>query len=108
MYMHKDYLVDYILYQNGKLFFCPVLPDIQISLSCLKFPTLRPLVLIIREVVRKKVNVELWWNNAVRGNRSSGRRTCLIVTLSTTNPTWNSLRSSPAFRIDSPIQLVVL
>jgi len=47
-----------------------------------------------KKSIKMKINTEPWWNGNDRENRSAGRETCPSATLSTTNLTWNALRSN--------------
>jgi hypothetical protein len=84
MYMHKVYLVDYILYQNVKIFLRSAswYTKIVVLFKGSHASSARP---YYKSSSKIKMDMEHWWNNSGKGSRSSGRRTCLIVTLSTTN-----------------------
>jgi hypothetical protein len=45
----------------------------------------------------RKMSTEHWWNDADRGNKSTGIETCHNVTLSTTDLTWTDLGSKPGY-----------
>lgn len=55
-----------------------------------------------------KVSVECWWNVTDRGDRKTGRETCLNATLSTNNPTWTGQESSPVVLSTGPTPPVTI
>jgi hypothetical protein len=71
--MHTVYLVDYILYQNVNLFFCPLLPGIQNIVVLFKGSHASPARPYYTSSSKIMMNLQHWWKNAVRG-KSPGRR----------------------------------
>jgi hypothetical protein len=76
----------------------PVLPDFRNSIAFWKVPSLCPLVLLIKAVLR---SIRVWRIGGMiltEGKRSTERKSTPNVTLSTRNPTWTDLGSKPGLR----------
>jgi hypothetical protein len=76
-----------------------VLPSSERKSVSLGSPRLRTFALLIRPPLNIEISLE---HDPDWGNRSTCRKTCSCVTLSTTNPTWTDLGSKPVIRGDRP------
>jgi hypothetical protein len=67
---------------------------VDLNVPCLKVPRSRPLFRPIRIVLRWKWVWSIGW--VIRGNQSTGRKTCRSATLSTIHQTWTGQFSNAA------------